>query len=166
LTPFSYTPLVETMVEAKNKAFREDFKGFKTLVVLTDGGDSEFKGDIPSYLREQFKDSGVLINFIGFQLTPPELKLAREQFQRPIEELGGNCFLNVKDTRQLTGFLERSMHRQLRFELLDSDGQQVTVSGGTTISKDDKNPEPAELIRSGVYKIRLELTRAFTQEIQ
>src|SRR5262249_24304173 len=114
LEPWNETPLISTMVRAKGD-FPKNFDGFKTLVVLTDGGDSEFRGDIPSYLLEQFKDTGILINFVGFQLTPKELKLAREQFQRPILQLGGNFFLEVKASKQLVRALERSMHQQLRF---------------------------------------------------
>ena len=79
LTPAYDTPLVRATVEARNY-FTEGFKGAKTLVVLTDGGDSTFHsrekelrdkyGDtMDKCLRNAFKDTGVLVNVLGFELA-------------------------------------------------------------------------------------------------
>src|SRR5262249_48899798 len=78
LVPFNDTPLVRAMAKAKQKCFPDDFTGLKSLVVLTDGKDTEFEGDaelnpggrlsIPAFIEQTFGDAGILVNVVGFKV--------------------------------------------------------------------------------------------------
>src|SRR5262249_44456015 len=72
LQPWSETPLVRALEETR-KDFPAGFRGFKTIVVITDGGDSDEKNvpvnEIPDRLLRAFQGSGILINAIGFDMS-------------------------------------------------------------------------------------------------
>jgi hypothetical protein len=112
--PFHGTPIVATMVRARKDL--EGTAGFKTLVVLTDGGESEVKpADIPPALREAFRDTKIMINMVCFKANAVEQKEAQAQFKDVLEnglEVPGK-FQLVNDTpalaRQLSEFIARDL---------------------------------------------------------
>lgn len=117
LEPWFATPLIRSLEQAKED-FPAGFKGSKTLVVLTDGGDSDETvdlADIPNRLSRHFRDSGILINAIGFDMSfgTEREKVAAGRFQEGVQKLGGNYF-DVKDKDQLSAKLRESM-LHLRF---------------------------------------------------
>src|SRR5205807_2593048 len=109
--PSGETPLVRAMMDA-----RVDFagkRGFKTMLVITDGMDTRFvpgrypnvrdpspgdqkynrdgKQDIKGFLKREFKGSDIDIHMVGFQLGEEEAR-SEEQFKEAIEELGGKYY--------------------------------------------------------------------------
>src|SRR5262249_34519480 len=65
--PDGETPLVETVLAAREKLAASN--GAKVRVVLTDGGDSTYKGNIREALKEAFRDPDVRLYIVGFQIT-------------------------------------------------------------------------------------------------
>src|SRR5262249_24595288 len=63
------TPLVKTMIKAAKEDFPRGFFGTKYMLVLTDGGDSEYPNDgsMKRDLLEAFSNSAISLNVIGFE---------------------------------------------------------------------------------------------------
>src|SRR5581483_3292768 len=115
------------MWTAKRKGFPPDFKGFKSLIVLTDGEDNRFGKDerlqrstgapsIAEFIAKEFGASGIMINMIGFQVEPAEEQRFKEQFEQPIKKLPlAGRFDLVTKTDKLRATLRQLMKPQLRF---------------------------------------------------
>jgi hypothetical protein len=98
LTPRYGTPLIRAIWTAK-KVFEEErasypdhYRAGKTLVVLTDGDDSDFSEDkklqqvhrtdsIPAFLKAEFGESDVALNVVLFEGEPDERQRAMAQFR-------------------------------------------------------------------------------------
>jgi hypothetical protein len=176
LVPFNETPLVRAMWKAK--ADLAGFEGLKTILVLTDGVDNRFENDkdlkvnkgnrnIPNFLKEQFKDSGILLNIIGFQLELTKAEIPeKEKFEKAIRDLDGN-FDDVRDKNKLAETFEKSMKRKLVFRVeRDSDGVPPEgLEQGEKVTDSSKNPvwHPLD---PGYYKIRVEASKTREQRIQ
>ena len=74
ITPYFYTPLVQAMLEAANKDLKTA-NGMKTLLVLTDGNDTQIeknaginptKLSIAEFVKERFRSLGIRINMVFF----------------------------------------------------------------------------------------------------
>src|SRR5690606_5562447 len=86
--PYHGTPLVEAMQKAKADLERPENAGigFKTLVVLTDGVDSEVEPKrIPELIRAGFQDTRIMINMVCFKAAGEE-RGVRQQFADVIEK--------------------------------------------------------------------------------
>jgi hypothetical protein len=138
-TPVGGTPVVNAMSAAK-KDLPPDFRGLKTMLVLTDGGDSSglTEAEIAARLEREFKDSDILINVIGFQLEliqrPAEQKTAAV-FKDVIENRSQRWtvpakFYNVKDWRDLVATLEKGLRPKLRCWLEKPSGELVQGPDG------------------------------------
>ena len=86
------------MVRAKEEGFPPDAKGFKTLLVLTDGADNRFDNDtalharhgtkdLQTFLQKEFNKLGVVINFVGFKVVAAQIQALQQQFKNTIEEV-------------------------------------------------------------------------------
>ena len=132
MEPQGGTPLVRATLEAR-KYFTKDFTGAKTLIVLTDGGDNTFKytkadaglrqeyQTMKNCLKTVFKDSGILINVIGIELSQLDPKTDKEEIEglkeyQPAIEAADGVFVDLKDTAKLADQLERFL-MQIRFHL-------------------------------------------------
>ena len=124
------------MVQAKGDL--KDASGFKTLVVLTDGGESEEKSSeaIWQRLRKEFQeeDEGITINMVCFKADDREQKKAEGQFKGVFEELGGK-FQLADDTTVLA---RRSA--QCHRSHLDLPGRQDRARAGRERRRDSGLP--------------------------
>jgi hypothetical protein len=117
IIPYNETPIVRAMVQAKGDL--EGASGFKTLVVLTDGGESEEKSSerIRQILREKFpRDEGIAINMVCFRADADERKKAEAQFEGVLDELGGK-FQLADDIPALAQKLSDSIARNLTYRV-------------------------------------------------
>jgi hypothetical protein len=182
LTPAYNTPLVRATVEARGY-FTEGFKGGKTLVILTDGGDNSFYGKGAQYRAEEalrdkygatmekclktaFKDAGVSVNVVGFRLSELDPKNDAEEIEglkeyRPAVEKIGGVFKDVEDSALLAEQLERSL-LQIRFNLDPESGRippgAIPEEGGD-ISRQENNHRWIRGLGPGTYKIVLQANR-------
>ena len=119
IIPYHGTPIVETMVRAKEDL--KDAAGFKTLVVLTDGGESEVtpREKIPEILRKEFRDTRIMINMVCFKANADDQKEAQQQFKDVLEnglEVPGK-FQLVNDVPALAQKLSESIARNLTYRV-------------------------------------------------
>jgi flagellar motor protein MotB len=80
------TPLIHSMIEAKNNDFPEGFSGPRTLLVLSDGADTSYlRSERVPKVRQEFENafsgSGVTVHIVGFRINPTEEQDARSQFE-------------------------------------------------------------------------------------
>jgi serine/threonine protein kinase len=77
------SPVVRSMVQALEQHLKRTDE-VKALLVLTDGQDNEFSGDVPHYLTAKFLDSGVAVRIVLIVVNAEdraELPKARKQFE-------------------------------------------------------------------------------------
>jgi hypothetical protein len=141
LVPYYQTPLVESMWEAKEgleQALPQGFKGFKSIVVLTDGADDEFDNfvkrggtggikTISQFMQKRFlEDSGYMVNMVFFQIDPGEEKDARRDFgiieDKNKWEVPGKMIFVKEDPKELAQMLRRAMRQRLRYWVENPDG--------------------------------------------
>jgi hypothetical protein len=180
MLPYHETPLVRTMYEANRTGFPKDFKGFKTMLVLTDGMDNLFRKDpdlhqvhktdrIPTFLLKEFAESGVLINMVNFHLVRAEEKEAEAQFKEVVEEklpLKGKIY-KVNDAGELANRMRRALRRQLTFRVEDYSGHAVErmPEEGWSVGTATIDPRPV-LLRPGSYLVKVPTQKLLTQAIQ
>jgi hypothetical protein len=182
LKPYHETPLIRAMWKAKGDLV--GVKGFKTMLVLTDGADNLFsrgpdsfgpdpdlnpenKKSIPEFLKEEFMDSGILINVVGFELDSKDQKDAQESF-KVLEELKTpGKFRSVDQANDLVANLVQAMRRRLLCRLEWPDGYPVAGQrGGLPVAKLGEDPRPflfelgedprPFLLAPGSYRLRVQ----------
>jgi hypothetical protein len=132
LHPYYETPLVRTIWESRGE-FAAELTGFKSMVVLTDGADSEFKNDtelqkrgrtIPEFLANEFKNSGIQLNVVFYEPPENEKKAILDNF-KCIEDktwpTPGKMYLE-EDADKLTAYLLRALRPNLRYWVENPDG--------------------------------------------
>jgi hypothetical protein len=80
------TPLIHSMIEAKDNDFPERYSGPKTLLVLSDGADTSYlPSERVAKVRQEFENafsgSGITVHIVGFRINPTEEQDARSQFE-------------------------------------------------------------------------------------
>jgi len=172
--PWNESPIVRAMVMAKDDLKRAT--GFKTLLVLTDGMDNRFatdrelnpKGlDIPTFLTQTFRDSGIVVNMVGYKVVGREEKQAEAQF-KVIEKLPlPGKFVTVRESKELAATLERALRQQLRYYVDRDDNVPLPgQNGGIEVSLLGANNQwfPGGLAPKG-YKARVHTDRRLEKEI-
>jgi hypothetical protein len=165
LQPWNETPLVRTMLRAKNEDLALAPPGYKTLLVITDGIDNRFAHDaeynkakksIPEVLREQFFDAGIEIHLIGFDLERADKQAILKQFQ-VIEELPTpGTITTVDESDALAAALEKSLKRQLRFWVERSNHTPIEGSErGLAVSRFGANEQWFRPVPPGGYDVRV-----------
>jgi hypothetical protein len=175
LQPWNQTPLLRTMLRAKNEDLASAPPGFKTLIVITDGVDNRFAQDkefnpakkaIPDVLREQFFDAGIEVNLIGFGLEQADKKEIRKQFQ-VIEELPTpGTITTVDQSAALAATLERALKRRLRF-WVERPGQSPVEGSeqGLAVSRVGANDQWFGPVAPGGYDVRVPLAEPIRQPV-
>jgi hypothetical protein len=171
LEPSGQTPLVRATWEARD-LFTEGFQGNKTLVVLTDGGDNTFASDkklrergntIKEFMENEFKDQGISLYVIGFEIKPGDLPPGEEegykQFKAAVENKNvGGVFRNVDDVNTLVKELSRYV-TQIPF-WIEPDSNEYRNRGGRnrrlpqdagTVRRPKENRSPVVLDNPGNY---------------
>lgn len=178
LVPWNETPVVRSMWRAKREGFPDNFRGFKTLVVLTDGEDNLFERDrqlnptgnakIADYINKEFAGFGLVVNIVGFKVAAEEKARFQEQFQDVIEKqlpLKGK-FYTVENTNELVDKLGRDLKQSLRFKIEREGGGFITEmpEDGFSVSRDTESDRWVSL-EPGPYKVRVQTNRILEQRI-
>lgn len=167
IMPCWRTPLAEAMRQAK--ADLVSARGFKTLLVLTDGNDSEYVRkhpgrDIPSFVRETFAQTGIMVNMVCFKTDEKELADAKAQFAGVIKELDPpGTFNTATDAERLLALLRRSLKQKLTCRIL-------TPNGALAGEVDVTAPEEAERwwlkgLEPGSYTLEVVANRTYRRGI-
>jgi hypothetical protein len=177
LKPYYDTPIVHSMLRVRDEGFPENFKGFKSMIVLTDGEDTEFAKDaelvrkyknIPTLIREEFKDFDVTINVVGFRVTnKQEEKNFRAQFEEPIKKLTfPGKFYTTDDAAALADRLKRAVRQTLRFKIETEEGQPMKgmPEDGWVISRNDQANQWIAL-EPGSYVVKVQTNKVYKQTV-
>jgi hypothetical protein len=167
------TPLVRATLEAK-KYFTKGFAGAKTLVVLTDGGDNTFyhtRTDAKLYdeyrsidncITSNFKNSGILVNVVGMELSQLDPKEDKEEIEgvkeyRPAVEHADGMFVDLKDSVKLAEQLERLL-LQLHFRLVPKGGKLPLEleDKAHDISTDKANYQKIGPLTPGLFNVEIQ----------
>jgi hypothetical protein len=164
--PYLSTPLVTAMWTAA-KSDLASAKGLKTLLVLTDGDDTELEKNKPRYnprslsvkdfIVENFKPLGITVNMVFFtpQAKQQEIQNALRRFRPALAQLQppGN-FGMANNLRELKDILRRGLRQELTFQVLRPDGKPVDEQ-----PLDVTNPKEKEVwcrgLKPGYYKVRV-----------
>jgi Mg-chelatase subunit ChlD len=156
IEPWGETPLLNSMRTAK-----QDFSAAgtsKTLVVITDGGDSDVDpNSIPDIVEKEFTKPGIRVRAIGFELEfPPTPQGKREEqgakkFKEALDKEKG--FFPANDARELVDKLRRSMF-QMDF-LLASAKLDQSVEGEGSVSQLGDNLQWLPNVRPGLYNLQV-----------
>jgi len=169
IRPYHGTPLVQAMIQAK--ADLTGAKALKTLLVLTDGADTRFmnegtprpKGmDIAKYVKEQFNQSGIMVNMVLFKADEKELVEARAQFADVLKQLEPRGRLStVQELGQLDQILRTMLKQELVCQIEAADGAQVGELDVT--SPDEVDRWWARGLEPGAYKLKVRTNRLHEQ---
>jgi hypothetical protein len=173
LRPWNESPIVRTMMKAKDDLAQAT--GFKTMVVITDGMDNRFakdaelnkqKLDIPTYLRREFRNAGIMINVVGFKVVDAEEAKAQAQFA-VVEELPiPGRFVTVREAVALEGVLDQALRQKLHYWIDRADNTPITPGDGLDVSRVGEN---AQWYQNGlppaIYKVRVHTDRRQQKDI-
>lgn len=168
LDPFHGTPLVAAIARAKDDL--RDARGFRSLVVLTDGDDDQFakntdptarKAAIEEKIRSEFQNSGVMVNMICFKLQIAELERARRNFEdvltRQLEPPGS--FVQADDGEMLIDKLRMSLRQTLVCQVKREDGVLVDSLEVAPPAQPPNDRWLEEGLEPGVYWLQVRTDR-------
>jgi hypothetical protein len=176
LEPKYDTPLVRATARGK-EYFTPGFNGAKSLLVVTDGGDTEFNSPdgaamrkegatMEKYLLRTFKESGILVNAIGIETEwiirgDPEYP-GLEEYHPAIRAIGGR-FIPVKDSADLAREI-RNFLLQIRYQVdplseLAKVPPDAVPPEGANISRENENIRWIPGLTEGRYTIGLQTNR-------
>ncbi len=170
LEPWNKSPIVRTMLRAN-----EDFgnvAGFKSMLVLTDGLDTSFEGEIPGpnrpraeiddVLRRAFATSDVEINIVGYKIAKEETEVKNQfrviqEFHRP------GTFYPVRQAEELADTLAKALRPTLRYSV-QSVGN-VEVNGEIVLGDTSSEAAGFKELAPGGYKLVVEAGGRFEREM-
>jgi hypothetical protein len=156
IKPYGETPLVRSLHEVKKKDFAQNLGGFRTMVVLTDGADSEFRKDrdlqeahgvpnIPAFLQRDFHGFDIQLNIVLIDLVPEEKAQAESDYRVIEEKLSPKGKLyDVKVENDITGLvlaLRDAVNQELRFTVTTRGGARLEPREGKLIERADRVPQ-------------------------
>lgn len=163
--PWNESAVMHAMLAAK--ADLVALRGFKTLVVITDGLDNRFAHDsadnpqqldVGTAIIEQFQDTGIVVNVVGFQIDSKEEQQAYEQFS-VIDTLDPpGKFYRVEQSDDLVAALSASFDQKLRFWVEDYDHRPapgVPQVGAVLAGEGVSLPHDRIQTVSGEYQLRV-----------
>jgi hypothetical protein len=185
LVPWHTTPLLRTMWKAHREGFPPDFKGFKSMLVITDGGDNTFNkkddpfltnlhktDDIPTFLLKEFEKSDVLINTIYFSfddMMPKEEKKAAEEFEKFFREerlpLKGKVY-KAEDAKALASSLRKALERRFNYRVEELGGDPVDgmpKNGWAIGLTPGLDPKPV-LLKPRNYKVKVQTSQSLLEQ--
>ena len=167
---------MQAMFEAAKQDLT-DAKGLKTLLVLTDGQDSELKKNkpkynpehwsVPEFIVNKFKPLNVRVNMIFFTPAgkPSELAQARKDFEGALSRLEPKgSFVKADDLPELKDTLRRGIRQKLTYQILKPDKTPVTdqlfdVTGPSDVDRWSIGLKP------GSYFLRVHADQNYDKEI-
>jgi hypothetical protein len=171
LRPWNESPIVRTILKAKADVAK--VRGYKSILVLTDGMDNRFKQDaefnrrgrdIPTVLAEEFGTSGIVLNIIGFKVPrkdrEDEQTIAQFKVIERLPTPGRFCL--VGEACDLAQELERSIRPRLRYWVDRGDNETLATlrDGGLDVGSIQANEQwfPGGLAPGG-YQVRVRANR-------
>jgi len=177
--PYYGTPLVKSLRDCKKALEDAAIEGFKSIVVLTDGRDEEFREtggldgitDIPTYLAKKIMKPDLLINIVSFEATPKDVQIAKDDFsiiEDPKWPTPGKLFFVKKDPKELIVKLRRALRQSLRYWVENPDGTlPLGLNDSLEVSASGSNDQwvPDGLLKPGGYNVRVQTTNRNVQNI-
>ena len=125
--PWDESPIMRTILRARDDLLALGDVGFKSIVVVTDGDDNRFANDqllnpkgksIPEFLSEAFRDGKVQLNVVGFR-APNEATAAKlkEQFQAIAKLPVPGRFYYVEEFDRLELNLTTMMRQEMTYRV-------------------------------------------------
>lgn len=165
LVAYNETPLVRAILKARDDL--RDIRGFKTIIVLTDGMDNRIDKDnelnpdrisIPDLLKREFGPNSpyrdIKLVIVGFQLPKDQKVIAEQNFKSVLQkEVGKDSdYLSVERQDVLEQVLQESCRRELRFQIQDAiTGQELPLTKTLVEPVGRRDPVRHEL-RPGSYR--------------
>ena len=180
LWPFHGTPLIQTMLRARDELLQA--KGLKTLLVLTDGNDSEEEKQdfedpvalkrsqkgldkIHKKLREQFNQRGITVNMVFFKVdNPKELKQADEVFQviKTLDPPGQ--IYRAENLQDLVLALTRLIRQRLMCEIFNL-GEGKPVGEPVAVTGPNAADQWSQGLDRRLYSLRVRADQTYSQEV-
>ena len=139
-TPWDESPIVRTIVKARNDLNALGEIGFKSIVVVTDGDDNRFEKDkvlnpqgqsIPAFLSETFKEGKVQVNVVGFRAPDPATEAKMKAQFKSIETLPiPGKFYYLDDLQSLGINLQVVTRQELTYRLVPDDRDAAAAPAG------------------------------------
>jgi hypothetical protein len=128
----------------------DEEKGFKTMVVLTDGDDNVFQGNFTKEINDQFGKKGIAINMVIFEGTQKEIDNAREQFEMPLANLTpAGSFLVAENHDKLAVELRKALRPQVKLFQINGNFVPLGKDFGVNLANEEalswSKPLPQEL---------------------
>ena len=179
LVPFYGTPLIDAMVRAKADLDVEQVRGFRTLVALTDGGDSVYlpapvdgggrsikNPALAATELKKFADTGILVNVVLFELSKAERAVAERQFKEPLKALDPPGQLTDANIQALSEILRKALLQKLACKIMNNnDGRQVGEVE-VTAEGDLSDAWLAPGLGVGTYELQVQTDRIFRKKIE
>ncbi len=175
LNPYYSTPLIEAMGRAA-KTDLTKAPGLKNLLVLTDGNDNRFKGDISRSLEQSFRDKGIRVTVVYFRssgLNEQEKKIeeqdvakAKLNFEKPLERLEPpGRFVEARNLGELTARLRSGLDQRLVCQVIRFDKNPAGDPIEVTRPKGDMLRWWSAGLDAGYYTLRVLADRTYEQEV-
>ncbi len=157
LTPWYHTPAVRAMMAAKPDV--ENAKGFKTLLLITDGDDNIFRLDtelneglaIPEFLQKKFNGLRVQVNVVGFELENKDAAIRQFEGVKKLSPLAGR-FESVDKAADLARTLEELLAQHLVYRV-EHGGRHEVLKDEIRITRLNETPYTEPLPESKVFWI-------------
>ncbi|HEY7425933.1 MAG TPA: VWA domain-containing protein [Gemmataceae bacterium] len=186
LRPAYTTPLLRSIRMASRDFPRRGFES-RTIVVITDGGDSNFNvgntdqdlkdrsgaatiAEYLKYLKQEFDDSGIELIVIGFDVKAGKLpskaeERAAKEFRDAMEKMRGTYY-DVEDAESLKQLLRRSLLR-LHFRVDPDLGAPARGLGTPSgpITRTLEMPHYVRDLESGQYLVRVPSSQQLRQPV-
>ena len=144
IEPWNDSPIIRTMLRARDDLLRLTDIGLKTIVVISDGDDNRFATDplhgthgkdISGFLRASFGETGIQINIIAAPLTNPALvKKLQSQFQ-VIQQLPvPGRFYSATQPVELVTSLRTVFRQELTYRVVGEDHHPIRDISATDVT--------------------------------
>jgi hypothetical protein len=163
--PCNQSPVVRAVLRARDDLLGVD--GPRTILALTDGIDNRFDLEqqavdrplaIPEALREQFQNSGVRVDLVGFQVAPGEWDRAYQQFGVLLTLPTAGRFLRADDPQELATVVRSGLPAEVKYRVETLTGALVPgmASAGQEVAREGR---PDRFVTAGIdpgtYRLKL-----------
>ena len=177
IVPWSESPIVRTILSARDDLMSLNAPGLKTIIVITDGDDNRFTEDrvrnpqakdVPTALKEAFRDTEIQLNVIGFRPTDAgEMERMNSQYQAISQFPVPGRFYYADNVAQIVANIRSTLRRELSYRIVGEDDQPLPDISArrVLISRPDANfrwfPVP---LQPGGYKLTLQADQRISRE--
>jgi hypothetical protein len=166
VVPWSESPIIRTILAARDDLLSINSPGFKSIVVVTDGDDNRWAEDkiknpqgkdVPTALKEAFHDTEIQLNVVGFRpASTAETDRMNSQYRAVSQLPVPGRFYYVDDAVEIVSNIRAALRRELSFRIVGEDEQPIPAISArqVLISRPQANirwfPTP---LQPGGYKL-------------